>query len=56
VAAAGVTGPIDWDCRPVGIGALVMAEYALYGSLGYAVPRDNKWPDMLAATNQENAS
>jgi hypothetical protein len=56
VAAAGVTGPIDWDCRPVGIGALVMAEYALYGSLGYAVPRDNKWPDMVAATNQENAS
>lgn len=54
VAAAGITGPIDWNCPPLGTGALVMAEYALYGSLGFNVPRDSTWPDKVAA--KENAA
>ena len=42
-----IPGPIDWAAPPPGLGALVMAEWTLYETVGGAWSHDSEWPDQV---------
>lgn len=47
MTAMRIAGPIDWDAPPPGLGALVMAEWELYATIGGEWTHDSEWPDQV---------